>query len=161
MDAVPSTVPDCIASIVFLPMGHRGASRLIAGSCDVFTERALSEIPMPAAIAQPLNTPLASTMLIFVAVPRSITIQGRGYFSLTATAVAIRSVPSWEGDSISIIRPALFSTLTQTGSRPVIFLTALHSIFVISVTTQLIIAPLKAGVSIPFSLRISSSSTAY
>ena len=65
-------------SIEFLPIALAGVLRLMFGSCEVLAERASSEMPMPGAITQPQKAPLLSITLILLAVPRSMTRQGRG-----------------------------------------------------------------------------------
>ena len=52
------------------------------------------DIPTPAEIVQPRNVPDWSITNILLAVPRTITRQGRGYLSIAATAPTIMSAPS-------------------------------------------------------------------
>ena len=80
---------------MFLPTQFSGFVKLIEGRSAVPEARASREIFTPGAIVQPLNSPSSSITRIFVAVPKSATRQGSGYFAIAATAPEIRSAPRY------------------------------------------------------------------
>ena len=79
IQALPNTVPERIHSTVFVPIAFVGAESSMAGNWDVPLESAFKDISTPGAMVHPKNTPPSSITEILVAVPKSVTRQGRGY----------------------------------------------------------------------------------
>lgn len=77
------------------------------GSSEADPESASSEILTPGRIAPPIKLRSSVTTVILVAVPKSMMMAGRGYFSAAPTAVQARSAPREAGSSMRILRPVL------------------------------------------------------
>ena len=96
-----------------------------------------------------------------VAVPRSMIICGTEYSLMPAAAATTRSLPSWAGLSIRMLRPVLIPGPTIIGVTPESFSTAAFMVAVTVGTTEEIIAPVMSDLSIPWRLKAVSMTEAY
>lgn len=62
-----------------------------------------------------------------VAVPRSSRVRGGSYSARAATAITIRSLPTWEGVSIWMFSPVFSPGPTTMGALPVTFITPVRT----------------------------------
>lgn len=148
IDAVPCIIPLFMHSLVFVPMQLLGASKFTDGSWDVPHPSAFADIFNPGAIMPPRKTELHPTTEIVVAVPKSTTTMGNGYFAAAATQSAIRSHPSFSGLSAEKLSPVFSFELTIRGSSLVMAWTASESTAVRGRTTELMTAPSSSAGSV-------------
>ena len=112
-------------------------------------------------MAPPRNAPVLSTTDTVVAVPRSQMTQGAPKRATAATAPTSRSGPSWAGLSMRMLTPVLVPGPTISGVTPVTFFTAPRIACSSGGTTELMIAPSKSWVLMPYRRRMSIRSMAY
>ena len=62
-----------------------------------------------------------------VAVPRSSSVRGGSYSARAATAMTMRSLPTWEGVSIWMFSPVLMPGPTTIGALPITFITPVRT----------------------------------
>ena len=162
MQAVPSTTPESMQSTVLVPMVLIfPAPRPMEGSSEAEPDSASSEILTPGRMAPPIKLRSSVTTVILVAVPRSMMMAGRGYFSAAPTAVQARSAPREAGSSMRILRPVLTpGPTTMVGISPKMRTASLKTV-VSAGTTEEMAAPVSRAASKRCRAKICESRTAY
>ena len=142
MDAVPLSIPDAMASMVFFPSSPVcGRVSPMDGSCAALVCSDSKPMRMPGAMMEPTSAPLSSSAVNVIAVFISITSAGSCFFAAASTATHTKSLPTTRGLSMRMLSPVLTPDDTLTTSQRHKISTASRSTPLSAGTTEQIIAP--------------------